>query len=226
MLLGPGALPSGLVCEGSGVLEAEDTTIAVEATPLRQYLSDPDATVRPGVRAAFVEARRTFLAAERLDMTALAERLGVNRVTLYRWVGSREELLVEIIWSLALPTRERLRAEVRATGSERIVQVERGFIDAVLTNPGMARFLAEEGELCMRILTRWDTRFQPRLIADVLAMLEEEHATGALPDLPADLRDVAYAIVRIIESYVYLDRITGEEPDTERAEGVFRLLLR
>jgi AcrR family transcriptional regulator len=208
------------------VLDAGDTTTAQEATPLRQHLRDPSAAVRPGVREAFVEARRTFLAGERLDMTALAERLGVNRVTLYRWVGSREELLVEIIWSLALPTRERLRAEVGGTGSEHVVRVETAFIDAVLTNPGMARFLADEGELCMRILTRWDTSFQPRLIADVLAMLEAERATGALPDLPADLRDVAYAIVRIIESYVYLDRITGEEPDTARAEGVFRLLLR
>ncbi|MGI8863395.1 MAG: hypothetical protein ACR2JH_03190 [Solirubrobacteraceae bacterium] len=27
-----------------------------------------------------------------------------------------------------------------------------------------------------------------------------------------DLHDVAYTVVRIIESYVYLDRITGEEP--------------
>jgi AcrR family transcriptional regulator len=170
-------------------------------------------------------ARRTFLAAERVDMSALAERVGVNRFTLYRWVGSREELLVEVIWSLAERTLERLRDEVDAGGGERVVQVVTRFVDAVLENPGMSRFLAEEGELAMRLLTRRDNGFQPRLIADFRAMLEEETERGAL-DLPADLNDVAYTIVRIVESYVYLDRITGEEPDARRAEQVLRLLLR
>ena len=98
-------------------------------------------------------------------------------------------------------------------------------MDAVLSNPGMSRFLAEEGELAMRLLTRRATGFQPRLIADIRAMLEEETARGEL-DLPVDLGDVAYTIVRIVESYVYLDRITGEEPDARRAEQVLRLLLR
>ena len=37
-------------------------------------------------------------------MSGLAEDLGVSRVTLYRWVGSREHLLVEVIWSLGRRT--------------------------------------------------------------------------------------------------------------------------
>jgi len=41
-------------------------------------------------------ARRKFLAAQRIDMTSLAAELGVNRVTLYRWVGSRDALMVEV----------------------------------------------------------------------------------------------------------------------------------
>jgi hypothetical protein len=48
-------------------------------------------------------ARRKFLAAHRIDMTRLAAELGVNRVTLYRWVGSRDALMVEVLWSLAAP---------------------------------------------------------------------------------------------------------------------------
>src|SRR5215218_3848813 len=72
---------------------------------------------------AFLLARRKFLAAERIDMSALAEELGVNRVTLYRWVGSREQLLVEVIWSLGSRTLEKVKARVRAKGAERIVRV-------------------------------------------------------------------------------------------------------
>ena len=56
-------------------------------------------------------------------------------------------------------------------------------------------------------------------------MLAEETRAGRL-DLPVDLGEVAYVVVRLIESYVYLDIITGEEPDARRAEPVLRLLLR
>jgi AcrR family transcriptional regulator len=178
-----------------------------------------------GAGAAFRLARRRFLAGERVDMTALAAELSINRVTLYRWIGNRDELLVEILWSLAASTLERERARTRKRGADRIVQIVGRFVAAVLSNPGMSRFLAEEGELAMRLLTRRQTGFQPRLIAFVEDLLAEEVRRGSL-ELPADLHDVAYTIVRIVESYVYLDRITGEEPDARRAESILRLLLR
>jgi AcrR family transcriptional regulator len=174
---------------------------------------------------AFLLARRKFLAAERIDMSALAEELGVNRVTLYRWVGSREQLLVEVVWSLGSRTLEKVKKRVRAKGAERVVRVVTRFLEDVISNEGMRRWLAEEGELAMRLLTRHDTDFQPRLIEAIQSMLEEETEAGRL-DLPVDLHEVAYVIVRLIESYTYLDLITGEQPDARRAEPVLRLLLR
>jgi hypothetical protein len=89
----------------------------------------------------------------------------------------------------------------------------------------MKRLLSDEGERTMRLLTRSDAGFQPRLIDAIQRMLEEETSAGRL-DLPASLHDVAYVVVRLIESYVYLDLITGEEPDAKRAKPVLRLLLR
>jgi AcrR family transcriptional regulator len=170
-------------------------------------------------------ARRKFLAGQRIDMTALASELGVNRVTLYRWVGSRDALMVEVLWSLAAPTLAGADAAVRARGGERIVQVITRFLDAVITNAGMRRWLADEGELAMRLLTRHDTGFQPRLIGAVHGLLQEEADAGRL-DLPADLREVAYVLVRVIESYTYLDLILGERPEAARAEPIVRMLLR
>jgi AcrR family transcriptional regulator len=174
---------------------------------------------------ALLLARRRFQAAERIDMGAIAQGLGVNRVTLYRWVGSRERLLLEVLWGLARDTLEREDARVRAPGAERIVQVVTRFIEGCITNAGMQRLLGEEGERTMRLLTRRDKGFQPRLIDAIRAMLDQETRAGRL-DLPADLDDVAYVVVRLIESYVYLDIITGEAPDARRAEPVLRLLLR
>jgi AcrR family transcriptional regulator len=206
---------------------AQDGTTLLQRQLERRALGEE--TAKPGSRGnaleAFRLARRRFLEGGRVDMSSLASELGVNRVTLYRWVGSREKLLVEVLWSLAAPTLERERARTRKRGAPRVVQIISRFIAAVLANPGMSRFLAEEGELAMRLLTWRDAGFQPRLIEAVDELLREEVARGAL-DLPVDLHDVAYTIVRIIESYVYLDRITGEEPDAARAESILGLLLR
>src|SRR3954463_13906662 len=194
-------------------------------TRLQRALATADESRRSTPLDAFLLARRKFLAAERIDMSGLADALGVNRVTLYRWVGSREQLLVEVIWSLGSRTLENGKRRVRAKGAERIVRVVTRFLEDVISNEGMRRWLAEEGELAMRLLTRHDTDFQPRLIDAIQRLLQEETDAGRL-DLPVELREVAYVIVRLIESYTYLDLITGEQPDARRAEPVLRLLLR
>jgi AcrR family transcriptional regulator len=194
-------------------------------TKLQTQLASAGDFRRPTPLDAFRLARRKFLAAERIDMSALADELGVNRVTLYRWVGSREQLLVEVIWSLGSRTLSNVDKRVRAKGSERVVRVVTRFLEDVISNEGMRRWLAEEGELAMRLLTRHDTDFQPRLIEAIEQILREESDAGRL-DLPVNLHEVAYVIVRLIESYTYLDLITGEAPDAQRAEPVLRLLLR
>lgn len=178
-------------------------------------------STRPTATDAFRLARRRWLAGERVDMSAMAGELDVNRVTLYRWVGSREALLVEIVWSLAERTLADVSAAIGGRGPERVVAVVTGFVEQVIANPGMQRWLAEEGELAMRLLTRSDRGFQPRLIDWVDGLLEREAV-----ELDADRREVAYVIVRVIESYTYLDLILGERPDARRAEPILRLLLR
>jgi AcrR family transcriptional regulator len=194
-------------------------------TRLQRELVDGTGGRSPTPLDAFKLARRRFLAAERVDMSALAEELGINRVTLYRWVGSREQLLVEIVWSLGDRTLELVASEARGAGADRIVQVVTRFLELVIANAGMQRWLAEEGELAMRLLTLHDAGFQPRLIDAIERLLREEAEAGQL-DLPVELRELAYVIVRLIESYTHLDMILGERPDARRAEPILRMLLR
>src|ERR1700751_3955141 len=61
----------------------------------------------------FTAAADTFVAGQRLDMRALARRLGVARATLYRRAGNREQLLDELLWWRA---RGLLVDQVRASG--------------------------------------------------------------------------------------------------------------
>ena len=181
--------------------------------------------MKPGADDALNLAREKFLLPERVDMSTLADELGVNRVTLYRWFGSRDRLLVEVVWSLAEEMLSAAQRSTRGRGSDRIVRVVGRFLDAVIGNPGWCRWLEEDGEHAMRLLTRRETDFQPRLIAAIEELLRTETATGAL-DVPVDLHELAYVIVRLIESYTYLDLITGERADARRAEPILRMLLR
>jgi AcrR family transcriptional regulator len=168
-------------------------------------------------------ARRRVRRGEHLEMSSLAAELGVNRVTLYRWVGSRERLLVEVLWSLADEALGVVRSQV-PPGPHRAVEVVVGFLELVLANPGMQHLLATDIELTMRLLTHQAAGFQPRLLAAVEDLLREETATGRL-DVPMDPHELAYVVVRVIESYTYLDVLLGEQPEARRAEAVLRLLL-
>jgi AcrR family transcriptional regulator len=177
---------------------------------------------RPTPEDALRAARRRFLAPARVDLSALADELGVNRVTLYRWFGSRDGLLVETLWSLAdRALTAAVTTEPSDDGPERVVGIVCRFLATVIGNPGMQRWLAEEGEHAMRLLTRRASGFQPRLTAAVEGLLRSEEL-----DLPVDRRELAFVIVRLIESYTYLDLLTGERPDAERARPILRMLFR
>jgi AcrR family transcriptional regulator len=201
------------------VSDATDSTICCMSVA-----SEGSAT-KPGPEDALRVAREMFVSPERVDMSTLAEELGVNRVTLYRWFGSRDRLLVEVVWSLARSMLSEAERSTRGRGSERIVRVVGRFLDAVISDRGWRRWLEEEGEHAMRLLTRRETDFQPRLIAAVEELLRAEALAGAL-EVPVDLHELAYVIVRLIESYTYLDLITGERADARRAEPILRMLLR
>jgi AcrR family transcriptional regulator len=180
---------------------------------------------RPTADDALRFGRHRFLAGGRIDMSAVADELGINRVTLYRWFGTRDRFVVEVLWSLARQALDAADAQTRARGPQRIVGVVDRFLQAVIDNAGMQHWLRDDGEHAMRLLTRHETDFQPRLIAAIQALLDEESAAGRL-DLPVDRHELAYVIVRLIESYTYLDLITGERPDARRAAPILRMLLR
>jgi AcrR family transcriptional regulator len=177
-----------------------------------------------GAEAAFRLARRAFLAGERIDMQRLASELGVNRVTLYRWVGNRGRLLGEVAWELAEATIDRQLERSRARGGDRIAEVVTAFIEAVRTNEGMRRTVAQEGPVAVRLLTAGDGAVQPRLVQKYRSVLEAEVASGAFsPSAPLD--ELAYALVRVSEACVYLDLLVGQHPDLDRVGRMIRAVI-
>ena len=198
-------------------------------TPLQSQLAGT-ATARPTALDVFRLARRTFLAGERVDMQALARTLNVDRATVYRWVGSRDQLLTEILWSLIDPTIADLRkahcraGQPSAPGQSPAAAVITGAIRAVIANPGMQCFLDREGDLALRLLTTKASDFEARLVALIAGLVSDEASAGRLA-AAVPLDDLPYVLVRIMESYIYLGLITGEHPDPDRAARVIHALL-
>ncbi|SFJ42065.1 QsdR family transcriptional regulator [Amycolatopsis sacchari] len=189
----------------------------------RHAASKRDAAPAPQGRDAAVQlARRQFRSGTRIEMQALATELGVSRMTLNRWVGSRDRLLGEVNWSLARPTLDRCRKRTAATGVDAVADTLEGFIAAVLDAPYMRTFLQQEGEIALRILTTRSSELQHNFIAYVTGLLRDE-----LPDPPGGLplEDLAYLVVRIAESFCYVDLITGGEPDATKVGTAIRRLL-
>ena len=155
-------------------------------------------------------------------MSAMAGELDVNRVTLYRWIGSREAVLVDIVWGLAEQTLADVDAAVRGRGAERVVAIVTRFVEAGDRQPRHAALAGRRG----RARDAAAHALGPRLPAAADRLGRGPAWSARSVELDADRREVAYVIVRVIESYTYLDLILGERPDARRAEPILRLLLR
>ena len=173
---------------------------------------------------ALKAARRRFLKKERVDMSELAAELGVGRATLYRWVGSREQLLGEVLWSMTEAGLAQARAQSKAKGAEWVLQIYRTMGDQIVANEPLHHFIETEPELALRVMTSKVSPQQRRMTEawhDIL--LEAERDKGL--KLRLDVDTLAYVLVRIAESFLWSDLITGEQLDLEKANDVARALL-
>lgn len=174
--------------------------------------------------AILTAAREVFLDRGRIEVGELAQIVGVNRSTIYRRFNGRDGLLAEVIWSmseLALRTSEQ-RAD--GSGPTKIANTLGEF--AAITNRDTAfrGFLAREPERAFKVLTTWTGGVQPRIVDWVIALLNEQAEAGHLtPPLP--LADLALILVRITETFVYANLITGEEPDATKVRQACAAML-
>jgi AcrR family transcriptional regulator len=173
---------------------------------------------------ALRQARRTWLRDQRIDMGVLARQLGISRATLYNWAGDRERLTGEVLWSIAERTIAQAREQAHGSGPEFIAEVIERYLQAFGRFEPARRFVARDPEFALRVLTCSRTPFQQRLIDTVAELIEEQaRAAGYRPPLePATL---AYLLVRIGESFIFNDVITGTEPDLDKAVEASTVLL-
>jgi AcrR family transcriptional regulator len=177
-------------------------------------------------RDIFDAALATYLDCRRLDMRALAGELGISRATLYRHAGGRDRLLGEVIW---YRTRLALAGAAEETrdlkGEKRVVTIVERFMRVVHDSAPLHRLLEAEPETALRILTSKHGPVQRRVIDALEGLIAYEEERGELRS-GVDRGALAYAIVRIGESFLYADVIADNDPDVDQAVTLVARLLR
>ncbi len=197
----------------------------VTVNPLQRQLAGESEDRRPTALDAFALARADFMAGRRIDLQSIAARLGVNRVTLYRWVGNREQLLVEVIWWLTERTLDKGWKGLRDTPGPRVPALLGHLMREIWGQPGVRTALERDNPMYMTLLTVSSHGFQPRLLAYLRDKLADEIATGRIEPI-LSLDDLAYTVLRIAESFHYMPTITDEPADPDRAVRVLTAFLR
>lgn len=151
-------------------------------------------------------------------MQALAADLGVGRTTLYRWVGSRERLIGEILGDLTDLGWDAAVARAQGDGIERSLSAIRWFMAMTADFPPLRLFARREPEVALRVLMSRRGVVAERLMEGVRRSIE----LGGSAEPDPELVDV---IVQIGTTLEWANVATGEEADIERAISAIGLLL-
>lgn len=169
-------------------------------------------------------ARQWFIASKRIELQKLAAELGISRATAYRWAGSAELLVGQVLASLVDDTFKQVMRRTKSTGSERVVEVlERSMRYAYAFKP-LQQLLAKDAQLGLKIVSSMHSPVQANTIANVQQLLEEEIDAGHLC-VPVPPEEMAYALTRIVGSFLYANLITGAAPEFENASRILKLVL-
>ena len=168
-------------------------------------------------------AARRFLAGQRIDVQAICAELGLSRATVHRWCGSRDDVIGEVMLRLVTPLFRAIARRGRGRGGRRLVDVFERQLRAVAGDPAFRRFLESEREAAQRILTASDGIVEPRVVELLQESIDAEVARGYQP--LADPAVIAYAIVRMGESFLYADASRGFRGDFDRLHDVYAALL-
>jgi AcrR family transcriptional regulator len=164
-----------------------------------------------------------YLRGRRIDVQAIASELGLGRATIYRWFGSREGLIGEVLVAAADPLLDAARAKARGRGGRALLDTFDRFNRSLANAPALRQFVEQERDAALRIIIS-GPRVQPHIVARITALIEEEARAGRY-DPPADPEALGYAIVRLAEAFLFNDAVAGMRGDVDRLREVEAALL-
>jgi AcrR family transcriptional regulator len=167
---------------------------------------------------------RRYLRGRRVDVQAIAAELGLGRATVYRWFGSREELIGAVLIRAAEPLLDAARAASRRPGGLGLLDTFDRFNRSLADAPALRRFVEQERDAALRIICSGAGVVQPRIVERIAGLIEEEARAGRyIP--PLDCHTLAYAIVKLAEAFLFNDAVAGMRGDVGRLREVEAALL-
>jgi hypothetical protein len=102
--------------------------------------------------------------------------------------------------------------------------VYRESVETIVAFEPLRRFVRNETPLAFRVLTVRGSVVEATVSRRVARLLEEERRRGALT-LRAPASDLAYAVTKVTEGFIYSDPLAEIDPDIDAASGIVRLLF-
>jgi hypothetical protein len=90
--------------------------------------------------------------------------------------------------------------------------------------PALRRFVERERDTALRIITSGAGTLQPRIVASIQRVIDDEVRAGAYAPR-VETSTLAYAIVRLAEAFLFNDASAGMRGDVDRLREVEAALL-
>lgn len=165
-----------------------------------------------------------YLRGERVDVQAIASELGVGRATIYRWFGSREKLLGEVITRATEPVLAKARSGLQGKGGPGLLDTFDRFNRALADAPALRAFVEQEPDASLRIIASGAGIVQPRIVELITAQIAEEAEAGTY-EPPVEPSVLGFAIVKLAQAFLFNDAVVGIRGDVDRLREVEAALL-
>jgi AcrR family transcriptional regulator len=176
---------------------------------------------RPKPQDALDLAQTTFASGARVEMGAVAAQLGISQPTLYRWLGTREQLLDRVLEGLTEEFVAIAIAEAKGDGDERVLDFVRRLMNATVGfQPGVT-FVRRESQLALRLVLG-EAGAVHRVLARGLRTVISETRSA---DETAAVAEQIDLVVQICTGLQWTAIAIGETANVDGAVEIVRALL-
>ncbi len=165
-------------------------------------------------------ARSWFMHARRIELQKLAQELGISRATAYRWAGSAEQLVGEVLASIVQDTFQNLSAKSEAAGTQKVLGVLSDGMRYTCAFQPLLTFLEANPQTGLKLLAAGDSPVHTVMVKTLSELLTSEALS-----LNTGVETVAESLVRVMDSCLYVELLSGGEPDIKAAERIMGAML-
>jgi AcrR family transcriptional regulator len=165
-----------------------------------------------------------YLRGQRVDVQAIAAELGLGRATVYRWFGSREKLIGEVVIRATEPVLAEARSGFEGKGGPGLLDTFDRFNRALADAPALRAFVEQERDAALRLIASGAGVVQPRIVELITGLIAEEVEAGTY-EAPVEPEILGYAIVKLAQAFLFNDRVAGIRGDVDRLRQVEAALL-